>query len=242
MIEAGFWGLVGASSLLVGAVIGLRIDAHPRLVGLVMGFGAGALISAVSFELTADAYESGGADAVTLGLGAGALAFFLGDREIERRGGGNRMSTEGTAGPDSSSALLLGAVLDGIPESAVIGLSLLEGGEVGVAVVVAVFLSNMPEALASANGLRSAGHSPRWIIGAWSTVVVCSTLAAAIGYGLLEDASGDVVGAIQAFAAGAVLTMLADAMMPEAFRNGGKAVGLITVLGFALASLLSQTA
>jgi len=131
--------------------------------------------------------------------------------------------------------------MDGIPESVAIGVSLLGGEGVGVAVVAAVFLSNVPEALSAATGLRKAGHSRRWILGLWGAVAAAGALAAAAGYALLGDASPNLIGGIQAFAAGAILVMLADTMMPEAFKHGGKAVGLVTALGFALAFLLSTT-
>ena len=149
------------------------------------------------------------------------------------------MSSKGHQREGSGSALLLGAVLDGIPESAVIGISLLGGGTVGVPVLLAVFLSNLPEGLSSATGMRRAGHRPTSVLLTWLSVVAASGVAAALGYGLLDGASGNAIGFIEAFAGGAVLTMLADTMMPEAFENGGKSVGLITVLGFALAYLLS---
>jgi len=140
----------------------------------------------------------------------------------------------------ASSALLFGAaVLDGIPESAVIGLSLLEGGSVGVAVLAAVFISNLPEALSSSNGMRASGSGTGHVLITWSWVVLASAIAAAAGYGLLENASNNTVALIQAFAGGAVLTMLADTMMPQAFQHGGRAVGLLTVLGFSTAYLLT---
>jgi ZIP family zinc transporter len=135
---------------------------------------------------------------------------------------------------------VLGAVLDGIPESAAIGLTVLDGGKVSSAVVAAVFLSNIPESLSAATGLRE-HHRPLWIFGLWAGVTVVSALAAGAGYGLMGGASGNVTGFVEAFAAGAVLTMLADTMMPEAFENGGRATGLLTVLGFSLAFLLSST-
>jgi ZIP family zinc transporter len=130
--------------------------------------------------------------------------------------------------------------MDGIPESAAIGLSLLGGKGVGVAVVAAVFLSNVPESLSAATGMQKAGHSTRYILALWAAVMLISALAAMAGYGLLGGASGNVVAFVQAFAAGAILTMLADTMMPEAFEHGGSLVGLITVLGFALAFFLSE--
>jgi ZIP family zinc transporter len=239
MLEAGAWGLVAGSSLLIGAVIGLAVSLPPRLIGLILGFGAGTLISALAFELTEEAYRLGGADAVTIGLAAGAFAYFAGDLAIARRGAKRRMSSMGDQAGAPSSALLLGAVLDGIPESAVIGISLLEGGGVGVAVLVAVFLSNLPESVSASSGMAMAGHPRGQVLATWAAVVIACAAAAGLGYMILDGASGNAVGLIQAFAGGAVLTMLADTMMPEAYERGGRAVGLFTVLGFALAYLLS---
>jgi ZIP family zinc transporter len=239
MAEAAFWGAVGASSLLIGAVIAIAAPLPRRAIGLVLGFGAGTLISAMAFELTEEAFRLGGADAVTIGLALGALAYFAGDTVIERRGGGNRMSSMGAQSSESANALLLGAVLDGIPESAVLGITLLEGSGVGVAVLAAIFLSNLPEAISSTTGMRMTGQGAGRVLTTWAVVVVVSAISAALGYGLLDGASGNAVGLIQAFAGGAVLTMLVDTMIPEAFARGGRAVGLVTVLGFALAYLLS---
>jgi zinc transporter, ZIP family len=210
-----------------------------RIIGLVLGFGAGTLISAVAFELTEEAFTLGGADAVVLGLAAGALAYFVCDYFVEGGGGGDRMSPLGPTAEGSSTALLLGAVLDGIPESAVIGLTLLDGGSVGVPVLAAVFMSNLPEAISSSAGMRRSGESVGNVLGVWTAVVVVSAISAALGYRLLEGASGQTVAVIEAFAGGAVLTMLADTMMPQAFEHGGRAVGLLTVIGFAAAYLLT---
>jgi zinc transporter, ZIP family len=239
MAAAAGWGAIGASSLLIGAVIGLTVRIPPSAVGLILGFGAGTLISAVAFELTEEAFRLGGADVVTLGLVFGALTYFAGDELLARRGAERRMSPTGDVAPDTSTALVLGAVLDGIPESAVIGLSLLGGGGVAVPVLAAVFLSNMPESISSSTGMRRAGVGARHVLVVWLGIVAISAIAAAAGYGLLKGASDDWIGLIQAFAGGAVLTMLADTMMPEAFKEGGRAVGLLTVVGFALAYLLS---
>jgi ZIP family zinc transporter len=238
MAEAAFWGAVGASSLLIGAVIAIAVPLPRRAIGLVLGFGAGTLISATAFELTEEAFNVGGADAVTIGLALGALAYFVGDSVIESRGGGNRMSSMGEQA-GSANALLLGAVLDGVPESAVLGITLLEGSGVGVAVLAAIFLSNLPEALSSTTGMRMTNRSTGSVLTTWSVVVIVSGISAALGYELLDGASGNAVGLIQAFAGGAVLTMLVDTMIPEAFARGHRAVGLFTVLGFALAYLLS---
>jgi zinc transporter, ZIP family len=239
MLEAAGWGLVGGASLLIGAVIGARVDLRSRMIGLVLAFGAGTLVSALTFELTDEAYVLGGADAVAGGLALGALTFFLGDSLIDRRGGEMRMSHTGEQSEGSGRALLLGAVLDGIPESAVIGITLLSGEGIGIAVVAAVFLSNLPEGLSSSTGLRRAGHSPGRILRVWFIVVLVCGVSAAAGYGLLDGASGNTIGLLDAFAAGAVLTQLSDVIFPEALRHGGKAAGLATTLGFAVAFVLT---
>jgi ZIP family zinc transporter len=249
MAEAALWGLAGASSLLIGAVLGASRPLPDRAIGLILAFGAGTLVSAVAFELTDEAYRLGGADAVAIGLAIGALAYYAGAVAIARRGGANRMAASGREDAESSTALLLGAVLDGIPESAVIGITLLEGGEVGLPILAAVFLSNLPEAISSSQGMCDQGVSRAHVLVRWTVVALAGAAAAAAGYGLLEDASGNTIGLIQAFAGGAVLTMLADTMFPEAYRHGraegrpqpwlDKAVGLLTALGFAVAYLLS---
>ena len=233
------WGFIGGIALVVGAIAGLRMRASQRAIALVMAFGSGVLISALAFELTDEAFRRGGTDAVAVGIAAGALAFFFGDLLVDRRGGEHRKRSGGQQEDGQAAAIVVGAMLDGIPESVAIGVSLLEGGSVGIAVVAAVFMSNIPESLSAATGLRRAGHSAKWIVGLWLAVAVISALAAALGYAFLGDASSNVIGFIQAFAAGAILTMLADTMMPEAFEHGGSAVGLATCLGFALAFFLS---
>ena len=255
MLEAAWWGFVGGAALLVGALMGLYLKVGLRAIGLVMAFGAGVLISAVAFELTEEAYRSAGSSAAALGLAAGSVTFFTGDWLIDRQGGHRRKSpvhggvragsasggskAAGGAAAASGMALVLGALLDGIPESAAIGISLLGGGGVGVAMVAAVFLSNIPESMSATTGLKASGRSTGWILGLWALVVGASTLASVAGYALLGGASEETVAFIQTFAAGAILTMLADTMMPEAVEHAGRLVGLLTVLGFAVAFFIS---
>jgi ZIP family zinc transporter len=239
MIEAAFWGFVGGAALLVGAAAGIWLPASQRTIGLIMGFGAGVLISALAFELTQESFRRGGADVVAIGLATGGLTFFAGDWIVDSHGGEHRKKSSGEQADGSPLAIVIGALLDGIPESIAIGVSLLGGKGVGVAVVAAVFLSNVPEALSAATGLTKAGHSTRWIMGLWTAVAAVSAGAAAFGYGLLGDASANTIGFIQAFAAGAILVMLIDTMVPESFKYGGRTVGLVTLLGFATAYLLS---
>ena len=239
MLEAAWWGFVGGAALLIGAAIGIWVPVSTRVIGLTMGFGAGVLFSAVAFELTGEAYDLAGADAVVLGLSAGALTFFAGDWFIDNRGGHRRKSPNGPAAGASSGALVLGALLDGLPESAAIGISLVGGGSVGLAVLAAVFLSNIPESMSASAGLIASGRRPGQVFGLWAAVTAASTVAAAVGYGALGSASPLVVAGTQAFAAGAILTMLADTMLPEAVEHAGRLVGLVTVLGFGCAFLLS---
>jgi len=255
VLEAAWWGFVGGAALLVGALLGLYLKVGLRAIGLVMAFGAGVLISAVAFELTEEAYRSAGGTAAALGLAAGSLTFFTGDWLIDRRGGHRRKSPVhgGVRAPETSAgsgattgaaassglALVLGALLDGIPESAAIGISLIGGGGVGVAMVAAVFLSNIPESMSATTGLKASGRSTGWILGLWALVVAASTAASVLGYGLLGGASAETVAFIQTFAAGAILTMLADTMLPEAVEHAGRLVGLLTVLGFAVAFFIS---
>jgi ZIP family zinc transporter len=236
MAESFLWGALASSSLVLGGLIALRIRIGARALGLVMAFGAGVLISAVAFELVEEAFDtSSGEGAVALGLLTGSLVFFAGDAAIDRMGGNERKRSHGPQASGSALAIVLGIVLDGIPESAVLGLTVLQEGAVSVAFLVAVFLSNLPEAIAATTGLALSGWASRRILGLWLLVALVSALASLAGYALLDDASPRTVAFVLAFAGGAILTMLADTMMPEAFEHGGKLVGLLTTLGFALA-------
>ncbi len=220
-------------------MLGFYAGASRRLMAVVMAFGAGVLLSSVAFELMDEAYRVGGIDAAAPGLLLGAAVFYVADREVNRRGGERRKNAGDRQG-GSAAAIAIGALLDGIPESAAIGISLIEGGGVGIALVAAVFLSNVPEGLSSAAGMKRAGRSPAYVLGLWGAVTLASTLAALLGYLFLAGASGNVVAAIQSFAAGAILTMLASTMMPEAYEEGGPVVGVVTTVGFLLAFVLSR--
>ena len=238
MGEALFWGLFAASSLLLGGVIAIGVPLSREARGLIMGFGAGALISAVAYELVDEAFAAAdGFTIVAIGLFAGAATFFVGDVLIDRMGGADRKRSEGgqAATGGAALAIVLGIVLDGIPESAVIGLTLLEGSGVSVAMIVAVFLSNLPESIAATTGLAASGWARPKIFGLWGLVTVVSGLSALLGYVLLDGASAQLLAFVLAYAAGAILTMLADTMMPEAFERGGKLTGLATTFGFAVA-------
>ncbi|MET0716635.1 MAG: ZIP family zinc transporter, partial [Mycetocola sp.] len=200
------------------------------------GFGAGVLISAVAFDLIEDAAEkSSGEGALVLGVFAGCAVFFVGDLLIDRAGGSERKDADGDQEGGSPLAIVLGTVLDGIPESMVIGLTIYEGGAVGAAFLAAVFISNLPESISSTAGLVSAGWRKSRILWMWISIALVSGLASLLGYGLFQDSSPDTVAFVVAFAAGAILTMLANTMMPEAFEHGGKLAGIATTLGFVVA-------
>jgi len=240
MGEALFWGLIASSSLVLGGLVGIHVRMPSRWVGVIMAFGAGVLISAVAYELVGEAVETAaGGGGVAIGLFGGALTFYAGDALIGRLGD-RQGEAGGEAAGGSALSIVLGTVLDGIPETAVLGLSLLAGDGVSVAVLAAVFLSNLPEAIAATTGLLAAGWPRGRVLGMWALVGAVCGLAALAGYVLLDGASPRTVAIVLAFAGGAVLTMLADAMMPEAFERGGKLSGLATTLGFALAFAISE--
>lgn len=229
------WGLLAGSSLVVGGLVALRWRVGLRALGLVMGFGAGVLISAVAFDLVQEGFDksrwSGG---VAIGLLVGSVVFFAGDVLIDRLGGGERKKARGHAS-ESPLAIVLGIVLDGIPESIVIGLTIHEDGAIGAAFLFAVFLSNVPEAVAATTGLVATGWARARILALWFGVTVVSGLASLAGYALFQDASQRTIAFVLAFAGGAILTMLADTMLPEAYEHGGKLTGLLTTIGFTLA-------
>ena len=234
------WGFVAASSLIVGGAIVLRYHVRERALGMVMAFGSGVLISAVAFELVDEAFTTGGGTGrVALGLFAGSIVFFAGDALVDRMGGAKRKHSGGGQADGSGPAIVLGIVLDGIPESIVLGLTIVVGGSVSAAFLVAVALSNVPEAVAATSGLVRSGWSGSRVLGLWTLVSLVSGLAALVGFAVFDSASSTAVAFVLAFAGGAILTMLADTMMPEAFEHGGKLVGLVTTLGFGLAFALT---
>ena len=231
------WGFIAGSSLILGGLMALYLSISRRTLGYIMAFGSGVLVSAIAYELVEEAVETADSG-VALGLCAGAITFFVGDLLIDRFGGSGRKASSGKQREGNTLPIVLGTVLDGVPEAIVLGGSLLSGG-ISVAMLCAIFLSNLPEAIAGTTGLEAAGWRRGRILALWATVAGVSGLACALGYGLLDTAAPRVVAFIQAFAGGALLTMLADTMMPEAFEHGGRAVGLWTTLGFGVAFALT---
>ena len=235
MAAALGWGVVAASSLVLGMVLGLARRWPGRLIGLVLAFGAGALVSAVSFELFEEGVQVGGAAAVGIGLGLGAIVYFVLARAVERVGPGSG----GRSASGGGTALALGAFLDGIPEQLVLGIGIAAGEGVSIGLLVAIFVSNLPEAIGSATDMREAGASLREIRLLWLGVAAFCALATPLGYFLAQHTGGHFRAGINGFAAGALLVMLVDSMIPEAATKSGRVAGLATVLGFAVAAGLS---
>ncbi|WBO84855.1 ZIP family metal transporter [Hymenobacter yonginensis] len=255
--QAGFWGLVSGSALLLGAAAGYFLRVPQRLIAAIMAFGSGVLIATLSLELMEEAYHKGGFTATALGFLGGAAAFTLANWLLARHGAKHRkrsgehqqqeraavqqgQTRASESGDDNGLALAIGALLDGIPESIVIGLSMLAGGGVSVVAVVAIFLSNLPEGLSSASGMRKAGRPARYVLLLWAGIALISGVASLAGYTIFSQFSDEVVAATMAVSAGAVLAMIADTMIPEAFDVAHNFTGFITVLGFLVSFFLSK--
>ena len=236
-LQAGLWGLVAGGALVIGAAIAWWIRVPPKIIAGIMAFGAGVLISALAFDLVDEAVREGGAIATTIGFIAGAVVYVAANALLDRRGarhrkrsGSHQPSEDEQSG--SGAAIAIGALLDGIPESVVLGLSLLGGGGVSPAVLVAIFISNVPEGLSSAAGMKQAKRSASYVFGVWGGIAVASGLASLVGYLALDGVSPSLIAVITAVAAGAILAMLADTMIPEAFEKAHVLTGLITAVGF----------
>ncbi len=236
MLNAFFWGAIASGSLLAGAILAYTLKPGPRVNAFVLAVGAGLLLGSVAYDLLEDALKSAALPLVTLWFFLGSAVFILGDWLLVRSGGQGRKNPEGAQADGSSKAIVMGSVLDGIPESFVLGLTILQGS-VSLPLLVAISLSNLPEGMSSSSGLRQSGWSFSRVAGMWSLVVLVSACAAAAGYLMLDPGSGLIGPAgksvAQAFAAGALLTMLTDTMLPEAFRVERRYTGGLVTLGFA---------
>lgn len=244
-LQAGLWGLLAGSALLVGAAIGYFATLPQRLIAAVMAFGAGTLVSALSFELMDEAFHRGGFAATAAGFAGGAAVYTAANRMLSHRGArhrkrsGDHQKAE-RAGGDGGLALAAGALIDGVPESIVIGTTMLAGGSVKWAAVIAIFASNIPEGLSSSAGMRRAGRSKAYVFGLWAAIAAVSGLSAWAGYAVFGHFSPRVIAATTAVAAGGILAMLSDTMIPEAFAEAHDLAGLVTTLGFLAAFALSK--
>jgi ZIP family zinc transporter len=247
-LQAGFWGLLAGSSLLIGAAVGYFARLPQRLIAGVMAFGSGTLISALAFDLMDEAYHRGGFRSTAIGFVVGAAVYTAVNWYLSHRGAkhrkrsGEQQAKEKQQHGESNSGLAIaaGALLDGIPESIVIGTSMIHGGAVGLVAVIAIFVSNIPEGLSSSAGMRKAGRSKLYVFGVWVAIALISGAASLAGFTIFRHFSAGVIAATTALAAGAILAMLSDTMIPEAYESAHDLTGLITVLGFLAAFVLTK--
>ncbi|MGJ4929272.1 ZIP family metal transporter [Bradyrhizobium sp. HKCCYLS2038] len=242
-LSAGLWGLLGASSLIVGAALAFVIKLPRWATAGIMSFGCGVLISAVAYDLLEDGYQEGGILPIIGGAIAGSIAYALADWLVSRNGAHHRKQSGGEqqdASQGGGLVIAIGSLLDGIPESIVLGLGLLAGQGVSLAMLAAIFLSNLPEGLSSALGMKRAGRSRSYIFGLWLAIAVLSALASAIGAAAFGGAPPQLVAAVNAVAAGALLTMVVNTMIPEAVKGDQNLTGSLVVLGLLVAFSLSN--
>lgn len=233
MLNAFLFGLLATSSLVLGGFIASRFSLSKKTLGIIMAFGAGTLISAVAYELIFEAMKlAKGTGFPGFGLFAGAFTFYFSDRLVEKLGAGNRTNIEASHQSSLVVPMVLAIILDGIPESIVIGIGMFEGGKVSLAMLVAVFIANLPESIAGSTGMKAGGWKPGKIILLWLLIAVICAVSTVAGYSLFSGVSTQWMSFIQAFAGGAILVVLANSMMPESYEHGGKLAGIFTVIGF----------
>jgi ZIP family zinc transporter len=243
-LSAGLWGLLGASSLIVGATLAFAVKLPRWITAGIMSFGCGVLISAVAYDLLEDGFQEGGILPIIGGAIAGSVAYAVADWLVSRHGAHDRkQSGDGEqqgASEGGGLAIAIGSLLDGIPESIVLGLGLLSGNGISIAMLAAIFLSNLPEGLSSALGMKAAGRSKAYIFGLWMTIAVLSGIASSIGAAAFGNAPSQVIAGVNAVAAGALLTMVVNTMIPEAVKGERNLTGSLVVLGLLVAFALSN--
>lgn len=241
---AGLLGLAAGGALVLGAAIAWTIELPHRVIAAVMGFGSGVLISVLAIDLVDKSFDSGGSVATLGGFFAGTIAFSAINWWLSKRGAKDRNRCGGcvkqpreaeVAG--SGLAIAVGALLDGIPESLIIGLSVTQEGA-GLALVIGFFIANVPQGLSSATGMKQAGRGAAYVFSIWGAIAIASGIAAVAGHVAFQGASSETQALISSFAAGAILAMLAETLIPEAFEKAQSFIGAITGIGFLCALLV----
>jgi ZIP family zinc transporter len=234
------WGALAASSLVLGSVLAFVRAWPPLPIGLILAFGAGALISAVSYELIQEGGQIGSPGSVGIGLAVGAIVYYLADGLIARRTGTGPGRPGRASGENSGASLALGSFLDGVPEQMVLGIGLAGGEQISVALLVAIFVSNLPEGIGASVDMTASGTPRGKIIQLFCAVGLVCTLASVAGFAIADSISGELQAGVDGFAAGALLVMLIDSMIPDARKKAKRPAGLVAVVGFAVASALSS--
>ena len=235
MLNAFLIGLLATSSLVIGGAIGSRFSLSRRTIGIILGFGAGTSLSAVSYELVYEAIHTAkGTGFPGYGFFAGAFTFFLADKLIEIYSAGDPRTTNPSGGSNMMIPMVLAIIIDGIPESIVLGLGMFETGTVSLAMLVAIFISNLPEAIAGSSSMKASGWSKKKIIMLWLFISLLCSVSTVAGYSLFVQTPAHWLAFIMSFAGGAILMMLANSMIPEAYAHAGKLAGVFTILGFSV--------
>ena len=242
MTQAIIFSILNGSSLLLGALIGTLFKLKQRTIAACMAFGAGVLVCAITFGLMEEAFGHGGFDAVIIGFLSGGLLFVGGDYLVHIYGGRKhkRHQIKKTQKDSNGLMIAIGSTLDGVPESIALGITLFFNQGTGFMLLAAIFLSNFPESISSISGLRKEGMSKNKILLMWASVGLLTALTTLLSYFFLHDINPNTLGILEALAAGAILAMLADSMMPEAYEEGGYAIAILTILGFITAFVISR--
>lgn len=247
LVESLLWGFVASLPLIMGAVLASFLSLSRKAIASIMAFGAGVLVAALTFSLIDEAFSlAKDVVPVIAGFASGGVSYSVANRVLTKNNKGlkNRKRSHGEdagGGKGASGlALMVGSLMDNIPENMALGISIVTGGVVNVVLIAAIFISNFPEGLASSQGMRSHGRSRKQILMIWGVVVVIGTVASAIGFSILSRAQPEIVSASLSFASGAILVMLAESMIPEAFEKGESVIGIATLAGFAVAFVLGK--
>ncbi len=240
MVKVIIFSFLTGFSLILGAIVGTTFKISQRIIAAFMAFGSGVMICALTFGLMEEAFKYGGFYIVIIGFLVGGIVFIAGDFLIHRFGGRHYKKKKPfkTIRQTNGKAIVLGALLDGIPESIALGVALFTKNGIGILMVGAIFLSNLPESLTSINDLKIEGSSKKQIYIIWVIVSIIVSITTFLSYLFLKNLNLNILGIILSFASGAILAMLADSMIPEAFEEGGYLIGLLTILGFLTAFIL----